>query len=71
MKHYRYSVIGADMDGVTEHPQEQMRNLGAKVIKSEPVMIADCWWFRTENEINPLPNYLYEMDDDFKFSDEN
>lgn len=70
MKNYRYSLITADMDGIKDHPQTQMKKLGAKVIKSEPVSIADCWWFRTENEINPLPKYLYEMKDDFKFSDE-
>lgn len=70
MKNYRYDVIGAHYDGVSEHPQRQMKNLGYKIIKSEPVSIADCWWFRVENEIDNIPSYLYQMGDDFKFSDE-
>ena len=71
MKHYRYDMIGAYREaGVEEHPQEDMKNLGFKVIKSEPVPIADCWWFRVENEIDNLPSYLYPMRDDFKFSNE-
>ncbi len=70
MKHYRYDLIGAHYDGVTEHPQAQMKKLGYKVIKSEPVPIADCWWFRVENKIKNTPSYLYEMKHGFKFSDE-
>ena len=71
MKHYRYDIIGADLDaGIKEHPQSQMKNLGFKLIKSEPVPIADCWWFRVENEIENIPSYLTLMPDDFKFSGE-
>lgn len=71
MKNYRYNLITADLDcGIHEHPQVQMKKLGAKVVKYEPVPIGDCWWFRTENEITPLPEYLFEMPDDFKFSGE-
>jgi hypothetical protein len=70
MKHYRYDLIGAHYDGVTEHPQVQMKKLGYEVIKSEPVPIADCWWFRVENKIKNTPSYLYEMKHEFKFSDE-
>lgn len=71
MKHYRYDMIGADLDyHIQEHPQAQMNKLGLKVIKSEPVPIGDCWWFRTENSLSDLPGYLSEMSDDFKFSDE-
>lgn len=70
MINYRYDVIGASMAGVKEHPQVDMRNLGYKVIKAEPVMIADCWWFRVESEIDDTPNYLYRMKDNFKFSSE-
>ena len=47
-----------------------MKKLGYEVIKSEPVPIGDCWWFRVENKIKNTPNYLYEMKHDFKFSDE-
>lgn len=71
MKNYRYNLIEAHLDyGIKEHPQMHMENLGYKVIKSEPVPIADCWWFRVENEIKNTPKYLYPMNDDFKFSDE-
>lgn len=72
MKHYRYDIIGAFYDGVKEHPQEDMKNFGCNVIKAEPVPIADCWWFRVENEIESehIPKYLSPMGDDFKFSDE-
>ena len=71
MKHYRYDVLTADIDcHIQKHPQEQMVLLGAKVLKSEPVPIADCWWFRVEDEISPLPEYLSELNDSFKFSNE-
>lgn len=71
MKHYRYDVIGACLEArVKEHPLDNMKNLGYKVIKAEPVMIMDCWWFRVENEIDDIPSYLYPMRDDFKFPDE-
>lgn len=71
MKNYRYDLITAGLDcGIHEHPQVQMKKLGAKVIRCEPVPIGDCWWFRTENEIIPTPKYLTEMSDDFKFTGE-
>lgn len=64
-------MIGAEIDyGVSKHPQVQMRKLGFHVIKSEPFPIGDCWWFRVDNDIENFPEYLYEMRDDFKFSDE-
>ena len=68
MKNYIYDIIGSHMNGIKEHPQIQMKNLGYEVIKSEPVSIADCWWFRVNNEIEKKPEYLYEMSEDFKFS---
>jgi hypothetical protein len=71
MKNYRYDMIGADLDyNIHEHPQAQMKKLGFKLIKSEPVPVADCWWFKVENEIENVPGYLDLMLDDFKFSDE-
>lgn len=69
MKHYRYDLISAYLDGVKEHPQAVMEKLG-KIIKCESCPIADCWVFRMEKEIYQLPNYLRELDDDFKFTDE-
>jgi len=71
IKNYRYCLITADLDcGVKEHPQTQMKNLGFHVIKSEPVPIADCWWFRVDNEIYNIPPYLTDIGDNMKFSDE-
>ena len=70
MKNYCYDLIAAHLDPIKEHPQIQMKKLGFNVIKSEPVPIADCWWFRVDNEIANVPRYLYLMQDDFKFSDE-
>ena len=52
LKNYRYDVIGADIKcHIHEHPQKQMKNLGFTVIKAEPVPMADCWWFRVEDDI--------------------
>lgn len=63
--------MGAEIDyGISEHPQAQMRKLGFHVIKSEPFPIGDCWWFRVDNDIENVPEYLHEMRGDFKFSDE-
>lgn len=71
MKNLRYDVIGADIDyGVKLHPQNDMMRLGYNVIKSEPVPIGDCWWFRVENDIENRPGYLHDLKDDFLFSDE-
>lgn len=71
MENYLYDIIGANLDaGVTDHPQKVMRDLGYNFVKSEPVPIADCWWFRVTNHIEPVPEFLHRMSDDFKFSDE-
>lgn len=71
IKNYRYCLITADVDcGVSEHPQKVMKDLGFHVIKAEPVPIADCWWFRVDNEIKNVPKYLKQLSDDMKFSDE-
>ena len=69
MKNYRYDLISAYLDEVKEHPQAVMEKLG-KIIKCESCPIADCWVFRVEKEINSLPSFLSELDDDFKFTDE-
>ena len=71
VKNYWYDLIGADLNyGINEHPQRQMRKLGFHFIKSEPVSIADCWWFRVDEEPNIIPGYITRLGDDFKFSDE-
>jgi len=71
IKNYRYDVMGADMFyNVHEHPQVQIKKLGFNIIKAEAVPIADCWWFRSDSEVEELPGYIREMPDDFKFSGE-
>ena len=73
MKYYNYyySVIDADLSyHITTHPTQQMRNLGFHVVKSEPFIIGDCWWFRTDNQVDNLPAYIKRLADDFRFSDE-
>ena len=71
MKNYRYDIISADLDfGIKKHPQQQMKELGFEVLKSEPVPIGDCWWFRVEDSQIDIPEYLTPMSDDFRFSDE-
>ena len=71
MKNYRYDMIGATYYyDIINHPQTQMKSLGYEVIKSEPVLAEDCWWFRVSNEIENVPEYLHLMSDDFKFTDE-
>ena len=66
-----YDVIGASMHSnkaYREHPQKVMKDLGFKLIKSEPCMIADCWLFEVEDNNIELPPFLEEWN--FKFNDE-
>ena len=70
MFNYRYCLISAFESGVKLHPLDQLKALEIHAIKAEPVPIADCWWFRTENKIDVLPKYIFEMKETFKFSDE-
>lgn len=67
---YRYDVISACHQGISNHPKRQMKILGYEVVKSEPCPIADCWFFRTTNEIENPPDYITKLDDDFKFAEE-
>lgn len=71
MVNLRYDIIGADLDhGVRQHPQQQMKELGLNVVKSEPCPIADCWFFRVTNDSKNLPGYLTILSENFKFADE-
>lgn len=76
---YRYDILSASLDeSITEHPYLQMKlvledlNIDAHIIKSEPVSIGDCWWFRTNKHLpkDKLPIYITELPSDFKFSGE-
>lgn len=49
------------------HPQEQLRKDGMKELKSEPITIADCWFFEVEKLADPLPPW-YKMSG-YKFQD--
>lgn len=70
MKNFYYSVIGAGYAGIYEHPQTWMEALGFHLVKSEPVSVADCWWFRCDEYPEINFDYIKELPDDFKFSDE-
>lgn len=71
MYNYRYDLIGADLDyNIKKHPQQDLIDRGYKWIKCEPCSIADCWFFRFENELNNCPQYLERISDKFTFSDE-
>ena len=68
---YRYDLISADIDyGVRIHPQQDLTDRGYKWIKSEPCSIADCWFFRFEEELDNPPAYLQKLSNGFKFADE-
>lgn len=71
MVNLRYDLWQAGVEfGVKMHPQLDMARLGYKIIKSEPVPLADCWWFRVEEDIASRPGYIDELGVDFRFSDE-
>ena len=71
MINYRYDMQIAYDKGVREHPQVHMGKLGYKVIKSEPVAVGNCWWFRVEDRRRGFtPSYLSKLPENFKFSDE-
>ena len=57
----RYDVIQGYECGISEHPQEQMRLLGYKLLDSVPQIIADCWLFTVDRFIEPLPPYLSKI----------
>lgn len=51
----RYCFRTATELGITGHPQANMRYFAKlenlQILKSEPVPIADCWFFRLEGEL--------------------
>jgi hypothetical protein len=53
-------------DFIPVHPQQQLKNDGMKEIQSEPVTIADCWFFEVEELADPLPPW-YQISN-WKFS---
>ena len=61
----RYDVITAPKD---IHPQANMIHLGFKVLRSEPILIADAWVFEVEDNQIPLPNFL-KIQDKFTFTE--
>lgn len=61
-KQYRYSMFTADEEGIHVHPQQQMINLGFKLLDAVPITIADCWLFTVENDIESIPNYLIPVE---------
>ena len=65
-----YNVISAWYDYNTDkHPQADMIELGYKLLKSEPCSVADCWFFRVDDEnVKSVPKYI--ADCNWIFSDE-
>lgn len=62
MYYFKYDLIDSDIKyGVKKHPQEQMKELGFIVVKSQPFTIGDCWIFETTNKPKNLPGYLREI----------
>ena len=62
-----YDMITAYSLGIQDHPIQQMKNLGYKIIAGVPQTIGDCWWFTVQDVIYPLPKYLSKMQYDFDY----
>jgi hypothetical protein len=54
----RYDMIGVFQAGIKMHPQEHMKQMGYKLLGSEPIPIGDCWIFDVESIIEPLSEFL-------------
>ncbi len=61
-----YSLEGADMENVNEHPQSNLKKLSKelsfKILGSEPVTIGSCWFFLIESDSpwigDKFPKYI-------------
>ena len=62
-----YDVWTASNEGINEHPQKQMKNLGYEVLDAVPQSICDGWWFTVKEFIEPLPKYLSKMTYNFDY----
>jgi len=67
MVQLHYCLRTANDEGIYEHPQKVMKQLGYNLIQSVPQSIGDCWWFTVEELIEPLPLYLSIMQYDFEY----
>lgn len=67
MKVLKFDLRDAYENGVTEHPQHVMKDLGYKVTKMRGEPMGDCVFFEVENIIEPLPVYLTESNYKFEF----
>lgn len=68
MTDYRYDIITACVDcGEERHPAAVMKELGLNIVKGEAVPMADCWFFRCENEIDDHPKYLKRLERPYLF----
>lgn len=57
----RYDLITAFNQGVLQHPQLQMKDLGYEVLSFEGVPIGDCAIMEVKELIEPLEKYLTEI----------
>lgn len=58
MKTIKYDLIGAYLKGIKIHPQEDVENLGMKVLGFEGCPIADCAFMDVDNLPDVLPDYI-------------
>lgn len=70
MANYCYCLQTAAYNGVKIKPWDEIKKLGFNVIKGEGSAIYEQITFRTTNEIDNLPEHIYKLSDDYKFSDE-
>lgn len=60
-----FSMVGAYLEGITDHPQKVMTDLGIVYQHPTPQSITDSWWFwNCENVPDTLPKYLSVLDVD-------
>lgn len=69
---YVYCIQTANYNGVKGLPRDEIKRLGFNVIKWEASAIYERIIFRTTNEIETekLPEHIWQISSDYKFSDE-
>lgn len=62
----RYDTIGAFIDGVKKHPQQDMKDRGFIINRAEAIPIGDAWVFEVVDNNIALPKYI-SLQDGFAF----
>lgn len=69
MYYYSYDIVKAELEhGVRVIAPIKMKQLGFKIIKSEPDAVDDVWWFETKNKICEYPPYINQLNTEIKFT---